>query len=240
MAVRCLSASSQYINLGNSLAVTNGVGVMLMEALIRCVGSGLMVVGSYSIGGTPPQGNVRAAIYVQAGTFRALGRAPDGGSNQLVNSGITVNDGAWHYVAAAISYATNVIYYDVDGTTGSGAVTFGAASTTASNSANGAIGALANGSNYHFNGDIADFRATPDWLRGIEVTDTIIFARGLDGVRRDLAHRYMLDELAPGVVVPSSGSPIRDQGYLRRDGNGVNSPTYIEAPRASVRMPACV
>lgn len=240
MSVLFSSASSQYINLGTGLSVVNGIGTLWMEATIRCTGGGLQIIVGFSVGGTPPQANPRAVMAVQAGTFRVYARAPDAGTNQSVNSGITVNDGNWHNVSAFISYATDTIFYAVDGSVGSGAVSFGAASTTGSNAANGTIGALMDGSNYYFNGDILDVRVSPDTQISAEATETVAVCRGLDGIRAGVAHRYMLDELAPGVVVPASGSPVKDLGTLRRDGNGVNSPVYSVSRRYATRMSMCV
>lgn len=80
-----------------------------------------------------------------------------------------------------------------------------------------------------FDGDLADIRVYNRALSSAEL-DTIYNARGTDGITNSLKSRWLLNELAPGVNVPSASGAVKDIGPSQINGTttifNATDPTY--------------
>lgn len=205
-AIALSSASVQYVNLSStSSIVQNKATVTVMGwTNITNLAADRRLMG-ISINGSNTTNRITFSV-LAAGNLRCGARALDGQALQVALSVPTVSTGSWHHLACVINYSSNSITDYIDGaavsTTGAIAFTSSASSNTTSN--RWAIGAQADGSAEHMNGQIDDIRVYTQALSAARIA-TIYASRGRDGDIQGLVGRWTFRDGPAGSSASGAG-----------------------------------
>ncbi len=177
------------------------------------------------------------------GGFLSVGGTAPDATTPLFRTATTnpIEPGRWTHVAGAVDYTNSLAFLYIDGDLiDSGPVdgTFGAATTSNTDSPRGAIGALSGGDSEGCNGEIEDVRLYS--AHSPAAVKTIAALRGKDSVVANLLHKFPLKDLPSGVITAA----VNVADFERIEAVAGRSPTWSDEtitsrqklpPRSNVR-----
>jgi hypothetical protein len=239
------NGSDSRLNLGLNLPYLNGMTAASMMAWVRPdVTSGQHSIMAISIGPPPgTTGTSRFSMRINSGTMQATVRNQDADGASTINGVAVLTPGAWTHVATVYDAVTRRAVIYLNGEVDRIDIAGGATGTAfeATNPKNGAFGSEDDASATDlFNGLIEDVRLYSRLLSQDEI-QTIIAAKGADGITTGLQFRFPLNELGTGEVVVNAANLAE---FTRRNGAPLGTIVYgdsiIRGSRSQRQRPLAV
>lgn len=233
-------SSSQYADIGLSLAALNGVAAAAFACWVKLESAaGTMGLMSFSIGPPPGSSSIgRMTVEIRSSRrIQIVARADD--SSGISNLGtLALTLGVWHHVVGIVDIANDISEIYIDGALDAAFTpSYGPSAFLSSNSKIGALGGRSDGSSELLDGVIADARVyagTPR-VTAVEVKE-MFHGRGKLRPLRNLQHRWLLNERTSGTTASGVGT-LKDEGFRQRNAEPKASPVYAEtelSPRRRV------
>lgn len=228
MAIDFEDASSQWLDMGQNIPSLNGkpaATIMCWTNIESLPGVGSRSFSEQSINGVFPVATSRIFFNFNTTGGVIIGaRDADGGASQVLTAG-TLPTGTWVHVCAVVDIANDANEIFIDAVSqGTGTPAFTNTSFPSTDSTNGAIGANDPGTGQFMDGIIEDFRLYDRVLTLAEI-QSIVAARGVDGIVEGLVQRYLLNEGPPGGIASGAGS-VKDVSAAQRNIDPTASPLY--------------
>lgn len=219
------AASSQCINMGvnQPLLVSCAASTMSAWVYFTTVTPSIeFSIGSVSIGAGAATQNSRIQLTLDGSArINLFGRAGDAEANEVL-VGATLSAATWYHIVGVNNYASDTQQLYINGAFSSSRAATFAATTSATNARNSAVGAQDDCTSGFMNGRIHDLRVYNRALSANEIT-TIYNSLGNDDIVYGLQSRIIMSESNTGTLTAKDYSPTA----LTLTNVGV--PTYVSA-----------